>query len=125
MAEEMQRAKEQIKDREEKKALTHGAAKEGQLAAPNMNIQGAKMGKMARGRHQLTTLLAEAYQNREALEDRIAQGKRNRKEAGNKYGMLLQSYLLDKTADQKGPRFLKVCASIGLNTLHVMREVVI
>ncbi|KZP19474.1 hypothetical protein FIBSPDRAFT_932785 [Athelia psychrophila] len=86
MAKEMELAKEQIKDREDKKALTHGAAKEGQLAAPKMNIQGAKMGKMARGRHQLTTLLAEAYQNREALEDQIAAGKRNRKEAGNKYG---------------------------------------
>jgi hypothetical protein len=32
-------------------------------------------------------LLKEAYENREALEERIAQGKRNRKEAGNKYGM--------------------------------------
>jgi hypothetical protein len=34
-------------------------------------------------------LLKEAYENREALEERIAQGKRNRKEAGNKYGMYL------------------------------------
>lgn len=86
MGKQMEQAKVEIKEREEKKALTGGAAKEGQLAEPNMNIKGAKMGKMARGRHQLTTLLAEAYQNREALEERIADGRRNRKEAGNKYG---------------------------------------
>ena len=88
MSKEMERAKKEIKEREEKKALTGGAAKEGQLAEPRMNIKGAKLGKMARGRHQLTTLLSEAYQNREALEERIAEGRRNRKEAGNKYGKL-------------------------------------
>jgi proline-rich protein PRCC len=49
---------------------------------------------MARGRHQLTTLLSEAYQNREALEERIAEGRRNRKEAGNKYGKLRMCLLL-------------------------------
>lgn len=86
MSKEMERAKVEIKEREEKKALTGGAAKEGELAEPKMNIKGAKMGKMARSRGQLTTLLSEAYQNREALEERIAQGRRNRKEAGNKYG---------------------------------------
>jgi hypothetical protein len=86
MGKEMERAKKEIKEREERKALTGGAAKEGQLAEPRMNIKGAKLGKMARGRHQLTTLLSEAYQNREALEERIAEGRRNRKEAGNKYG---------------------------------------
>jgi proline-rich protein PRCC len=91
MNEEMERARKEIKEREDKKALTGGAAKEGQIAEPKMNIKGAKLGKVARGRHQLTTLLAEAYQNREALEDRIAEGRRNRKEAGNKYGLL---YLL-------------------------------
>jgi proline-rich protein PRCC len=74
MGKEMERAKKEIKEREERKALTGGAAKEGQLAEPRMNIKGAKLGKMAKGRHQLTTLLAEAYQNREALEDRIAEG---------------------------------------------------
>lgn len=31
-------------------------------------------------------MLMEAYQNREALEEKIAEGRRNRKEAGNKYG---------------------------------------
>ena len=41
---------------------------------------------MANSRHQLSTLLKQAYENREALEEKIAQGKRNRKEAGNKYG---------------------------------------
>jgi Mitotic checkpoint regulator, MAD2B-interacting len=33
-------------------------------------------------------LLVEAYQNREVLEEKIAEGRRNRKEAGNKYGAL-------------------------------------
>ena len=44
------------------------------------------MSGIARSRHQLSTLLREAFENREALEEKIAQGKRNRKEAGNKYG---------------------------------------
>ena len=44
------------------------------------------MNRVANSRHQLSTLLKQAYENREALEERIAQGKRNRKEAGNKYG---------------------------------------
>lgn len=45
------------------------------------------MSGVARSRHQLATLLHEAYQNKEMLEEKIAEGKRNRKEAGNKYGM--------------------------------------
>jgi len=51
-----------------------------------MNINASKTSGIARSRHQLSTLLKEAYENREALEEKIAQGKRNRKEAGNKYG---------------------------------------
>lgn len=31
--------------------------------------------------------------NREALEDKIAQGRKNRKEAGNKYGALYSDLL--------------------------------
>lgn len=83
-AEEMERAKKEIQELEEKKSLTMG----GQHAqvAPKMNIKGAALSGRAKGRHQLSTLLTEAYQNREALEDRIAQGRKNRKEAGNKYG---------------------------------------
>jgi hypothetical protein len=49
-------------------------------------FQASKLSGIARSRHQLSTLLKEAYENREALEEKIAQGKRNRKEAGNKYG---------------------------------------
>lgn len=86
MSKEMERAKVEIKEREEKKALTSGAAKEGELAEPKMNIKGAKLGKTARSRGQLSALLSEAYHNREMLEEKIAQGRRNRKEAGNKYG---------------------------------------
>ena len=94
------------KEREEKKALTKDAI--GGRAAPKMNIkasskpsflciilclclsiilfQAPKIGSRARTRHQLSALLTEAYENREALEEKIAQGRRNRKEAGNKYG---------------------------------------
>ncbi|KII88450.1 hypothetical protein PLICRDRAFT_41607 [Plicaturopsis crispa FD-325 SS-3] len=86
MSEEMERARREVKEREEQKQLTMGAAKEGEIAAPRMNVKGAKLGKGARTRHQLSTLLTEAYENREALEEKIAQGRRNRKEAGNKYG---------------------------------------
>jgi proline-rich protein PRCC len=84
--EEMARARVEVQEREARKALTSGAATEGDAEAPRMNVQGAKLGKQARSRHQLTTLLTEAYANRDLLEERIAQGKRNRKEAGMKYG---------------------------------------
>jgi len=104
---EMEKAKKEIQEREEKKAVTMGA--EGAPAAPRMNInvrlvgphslvsidnfvQASKTSGIARSRHQLSTLLKEAYENREALEERIAQGKRNRKEAGNKYGAFPSSY---------------------------------
>jgi len=51
-----------------------------------MKMTASKMSGIAKTRHQLATLLRDAYQNRDALEERIAEGKRNRKEAGNKYG---------------------------------------
>ena len=72
--------------REEKKALTSGARLEGERALPKVSLNPTKTGNLARSRHQLHSLLADAYMNREALEEKIAQGKRNRKEAGNKYG---------------------------------------
>ena len=50
------------------------------------------MNRVANSRHQLSTLLKQAYENREALEEQIAQGKRNRKEAGNKYGKNIKSF---------------------------------
>ncbi|TFK42546.1 mitotic checkpoint regulator, MAD2B-interacting-domain-containing protein [Crucibulum laeve] len=81
---EMEKAKKEVQEREEKKALTKGAA--GDPQAPRMKISASKMSGVARSRHQLSTLLKEAYENREALEERIAEGRRNRKEAGNKYG---------------------------------------
>jgi len=81
--EEMAKAREEIQVKEERKALTQA---QDQSAAPKMNIKGAALSGRARSRGQLATLLTEAYQNREAYEDRIAQGRRNRKEAGNKYG---------------------------------------
>ncbi|KAI9509615.1 mitotic checkpoint regulator, MAD2B-interacting-domain-containing protein [Russula earlei] len=83
---EMEKAKKEIQEREEKKALTQGAG--GEPAAPRMNIKGSKVSKGARKRGQLASLLVEAYQNREVLEEKIAEGRRNRKEAGNKYGTI-------------------------------------
>lgn len=81
--EEMEKARAGIQELEQRKALTQG---EDEPKAPKMNIKGAALSGRAKSRHQLSTLLTEAYQNREALEERIAQGRRNRKEAGNKYG---------------------------------------
>ncbi|KAH0826925.1 mitotic checkpoint regulator, MAD2B-interacting-domain-containing protein [Lanmaoa asiatica] len=89
MGAEMEKARREIKEREDRKALTAGQTgqnENGEPAMPKMNVKGAKLGSVARSRHQLTTLLTEAYLNREVLEERIAQGRRNRKEAGNKYG---------------------------------------
>ncbi|KAG1891080.1 mitotic checkpoint regulator, MAD2B-interacting-domain-containing protein [Suillus subluteus] len=84
MQTEMEKARKEIKEREDRKALT--GVKTGEPEKPRMNVQGAKLGSTARSRHQLTTLLTDAYHNREALEEKIAQARRNRKEAGNKYG---------------------------------------
>ncbi|KAJ3913723.1 mitotic checkpoint regulator, MAD2B-interacting-domain-containing protein [Lentinula edodes] len=82
-AKEMERAKIEIKEREERKAVSKNPG--GELAKPKMNITAAKLSGRARSRHQLATLLNEAYENRDALEEKIAEGRRNRKEAGNKY----------------------------------------
>ena len=62
------------------------------------------MSGIAKTRHQLATLLRDAYQNREALEERIAEGRRNRKEAGNKYGKRI--YLRDEAQTDMISRFL-------------------
>ncbi|PFH54316.1 hypothetical protein AMATHDRAFT_186209 [Amanita thiersii Skay4041] len=83
-AKEMERARIEIKEREERKAVTKGAG--AGPSAPKMKITASKMSGIARTRHQLATLLRDAYENREALEEKIAEGRRNRKEAGNKYG---------------------------------------
>ncbi|KAF8125925.1 mitotic checkpoint regulator, MAD2B-interacting-domain-containing protein [Boletus edulis] len=88
MAAEMEKARREIKEREDRKALTMGMMgqnENGEPAMPRMNVKGAKLGTVARSRHQLSTLLTEAYLNRESLEEKIAQGRRNRKEAGMKY----------------------------------------
>ncbi|KAK0210784.1 mitotic checkpoint regulator, MAD2B-interacting-domain-containing protein [Desarmillaria ectypa] len=79
---EMDRAKKEIKEREERKAITKGAG--GAPEKPKMTINASKLSGIARSRHQLSTMLKEAYENREALEEKIAEGRRNRKEAGNK-----------------------------------------
>ncbi|KAJ7109419.1 mitotic checkpoint regulator, MAD2B-interacting-domain-containing protein [Mycena epipterygia] len=81
---EMEKAKLEVREREARKAITRGA--DGAPAAPNIKLTASKQSGIARSRHQLATMLHEAYSNREALEERIAEGRRNRKEAGNKYG---------------------------------------
>jgi hypothetical protein len=87
---EMAKAQEEIQVKEERKALTQS---KDDAAAPRMNIKGAALSGRAKSRGQLATLLTEAYQNRDAYEERIAQGRRNRKEAGNKYGKSISSIL--------------------------------
>ncbi|KAF7363471.1 hypothetical protein MSAN_01002900 [Mycena sanguinolenta] len=81
---EMEKAKLEMQERESRKAVTKGA--DGAPAAPNIKLTASKQSGIARSRHQLATMLHQAYANREALEEKIAEGKRNRKEAGNKYG---------------------------------------
>lgn len=104
----MEKAKVEIKEREEKKALTKGATGPPEqprmkfsVSSPRLSLriwsgmlifitsQASKLSGIARSRHQLSTLLRDAYENREALEEKIAEGRRNRKEAGNKYGEYL------------------------------------
>ncbi|KAK7014846.1 mitotic checkpoint regulator, MAD2B-interacting-domain-containing protein [Favolaschia claudopus] len=81
---EMEKAKLEMQERESRKAVTKGA--EGGPAAPNIKLTASKSSGIARQRHQLATMLHQAYANREQLEEKIAEGRRNRKEAGNKYG---------------------------------------
>ncbi|KAF5357970.1 hypothetical protein D9756_001534 [Leucocoprinus leucothites] len=81
---EMEKAKVEIKEREERKALSKGST--GPPEEPKMKLSASKLSGIARSRHQLSTLLRDAYENRETLEEKIAEGRRNRKEAGNKYG---------------------------------------
>ncbi|KAL4265205.1 Proline-rich protein PRCC [Pleurotus pulmonarius] len=84
MVKEMEKARKEIQERESRKAVTTDAT--GEPAKPRMNIDPAKQSGRAKSRHQLSSLLTDAYQNRAALEEKIAEGRRNRKEAGNKYG---------------------------------------
>jgi len=132
----MEKAKKEIQEREEKKALTQGAG--GEPAAPKMNIkvrsrvfslsgfcmlnavQGSKISKGARKRGQLASLLVEAYQNREALEEKIAEGRRNRKEAGNKYGAFhsIQSAWSCRLTFEKGFNILGTILASDRLCLH-------
>ncbi|KAG8970802.1 hypothetical protein FRC03_000019 [Tulasnella sp. 419] len=77
-------ARERLAEKERTKNITAPPTIPDTVTKPNMKTQ--KAGGLARSRHQLSTLLAEAYENRAAIEEKIAQGRRNQKEAGNKYG---------------------------------------
>jgi len=72
---------QQAVDRERMKGLTAP-----QIAAPPPPKIQKQANGVARSRHQLSTLLQEAFQNRSAIEEKLAEGRRNRKDAGNKYG---------------------------------------
>jgi hypothetical protein len=69
-------------------------------------IQGSKVSKGARKRGQLSSLLVEAYQNREVLEEKIAEGRRNRKEAGNKYGTFHNTQSVSASRSSSSQRVL-------------------
>ncbi len=87
------------------------------------------MSGIARSRHQLSTLLRDAFENREALEEQIAQGKRNRKEAGNKYGKQQRFFprryqlnnigRLSKVSESRGPSHL-VKASLIIPSIMLL-----
>ncbi|KAF7304910.1 hypothetical protein MKEN_01205300 [Mycena kentingensis (nom. inval.)] len=83
-AKEMERAKREVQELEARKAITAGIR--AGPAEPSIKLTQSKSSRIANTRHQLATMLHQAYSNREALEEKIAEGKRNRKEAGNKYG---------------------------------------
>jgi hypothetical protein len=78
-----------------------------------MFTQASKLSGIARSRHQLSTLLRDAYENRETLEEKIAEGRRNRKEAGNKYGNI--SSIPSRVSLKSGHRFLEAQARYCLS----------
>jgi hypothetical protein len=51
-------------------------------------------------------MLKEAYDNREALEEKIAEGRRNRKEAGNKYGEYSPRLVVQNETNTRASRIL-------------------
>ncbi|KAG8899375.1 hypothetical protein FRB99_006757 [Tulasnella sp. 403] len=78
--------KQQIAERERMKGLTAPPKVTQAAPAPPPTALNQKTHTVARSRHQLSTLLADAFTNRAAIEEKLAEGRRNRKEAGNKYG---------------------------------------
>ena len=69
------------------------------------------MSGTARQRHQLSTLLMDAYTHRAEIEDKIAQAKRNRKESGNKYGEEMQNIVYIPMLTINIARFLNLSCS--------------
>jgi len=72
-------AKKQAEE-ERKKAEEEGRAE------PQPQLTQAKATKTAKARHQLASELYNVMSNREAMEERISESRRNRKESGVKYG---------------------------------------
>ena len=70
------------------------------------------MSGTARQRHQLSTLLMDAYTHRAEIEDKIAQAKRNRKESGNKYGEAIQNIVYISMLTINIARFLNLSCSL-------------
>jgi hypothetical protein len=77
---------------------------------------------LAAERHQLTSLLSSAFSQREELEARIAQNKKNMRNAGNKYGAF--SHRGCRAPADMSPRFLERaskcidwCASVTMYSI--------
>lgn len=81
----MDEASRAIAEIESTKSITAETLRAGPTA-PNMKMTAARSSTRAKSRHQLSTLLTDAYSRRAEIEDKIAMSKRNRKESGNKYG---------------------------------------
>ena len=93
---ELQRAREAWANRPEQLGadgrpgqLSAKEAEEAKAAALAKLGKAGKLGQgagRAKAKGQLSALLADAVSNRAELEERIAQGRANRRNAGNKYG---------------------------------------
>ncbi|MBE7181731.1 MAG: hypothetical protein INR71_11100, partial [Terriglobus roseus] len=67
-------------------AANEAARASGEAAAAAKQQQGHGVRAIAPGKHSLKQLVNSAVSQRDALEESFAAGRRNRKEAGNKYG---------------------------------------
>lgn len=77
---------------EKKPQDLHDPAKEAAANATKPKVNARLATGRARHRHQLSSLLSEAAENRAELEERIAAAKASRKSGGSKYGASLFSH---------------------------------
>ncbi|KWU44399.1 hypothetical protein RHOSPDRAFT_25705 [Rhodotorula sp. JG-1b] len=69
-------------------AAVPGGRAEGYLPATQLKGIPSQLSGSAKRKHQLSSLLAAAHDNRAELEDRIAQARQNRRSGANKYGFV-------------------------------------